>query len=60
MEVEETRNKGHFDEDERLVRGKDVISDKWVSCFHSLLNAKTEKLDPGITQSYQNRLPSQI
>ena len=38
------------DEDGRLLRDKDLVTQKWAKFFHSRLNAKTEKkLDPDIT-----------
>ena len=51
-EVEETRkveSQCIRDEDGRLLRDKDLIAQRWVRFFHSLLNAKAEKLDPDIT-----------
>ena len=58
MEVEETRkveSRCIRDEDGRLLRDKDLINQRWARFFHSLLNAKAEKLDPGIT----DQLPQQ-
>ena len=52
MEVEETRKVDSQcirDEDGRLLRDKDLIAQRWARFFHSLLNAKAEKLDPNIT-----------
>ena len=55
MEVEDTR-KVEFqcirDEDGRLLRDKDLITQKWARLFHSLLNGKAEKLDPDITSKF--------
>ena len=58
MEVEETRkveSQCIRDEDGRLVRDKNLITQRWARFFQSLLNAKTEKLGPDIT----SRLPQQ-
>ena len=58
MEVEETRKVDSQcirDEDGRLLRDKDLIAQRWARFFHSLQNAKAEKLDPDIT----SKLPQQ-
>ena len=43
------------DEDGRLLGDKDLIAQRWARFFHSLLNAKAEKLDPDITSKLQQR-----
>ena len=43
------------DEDGRILRDKDLITQRWVRFFHSPLNAKAEKLDPDIN----SKLPQQ-
>ena len=51
MEVEETRKvQSQYirDEDGKLLRDKELISQRWVRFFHSLLNAKSEKMVPDI------------
>ena len=58
MEVEETRKVDSQcirDEDGRLLRDKDLIAQRWARFFHSLLNAKAEKLDPDITSKLQQQ-----
>ena len=58
MEMEETRKVGSQcirDEEGRLLRDKDLITQRWARLFRSLLNDKTEKLDPDIT----SKLPQQ-
>ena len=58
MEVEETRkveSRCIRDEDGRILRDKDLINQRWARFFHSLLNAKAEKLDPDII----SKLPQQ-
>ena len=58
MEVQETK-KAHSqyvrDEEGRLLRGKELISQRWARYFRSLLNSESDGLDPGITM----RLPQQ-
>ena len=55
MEVEETR-KVHSqyirDEEGRLLRGKELISQRWARYFRSLLNSESDGLDPGITMMF--------
>ena len=58
MEVEEMKKvESHCirDDDGRLLGDKDLITKRWTIFFHSLLHAKAEKLDPGIT----SKLPKQ-
>ena len=44
------------DEGGRLVRDKGRIRKRWVRCFRSLLNSKSDMLDPDISK----RLPQQL
>ena len=39
------------DEDGLLLRGVELIRERWVRWFHTLLNAKSPKLDPNIAES---------
>ena len=60
MEVEETRkveSQCIRDEDRRLLYDKDLITQRWARFFHSLLNAKAEKLDPDITAKLPQQIP---
>ena len=38
------------DEDGILLRGVELIREQWVRWFHTLLNAKSPKLDPNIVE----------
>ena len=58
MQLEETKkveSQCVRDEEGRLLRDKGRIHQRWVRFFRSLLNAKSDKLDPKIPK----RLPQQ-
>ena len=38
------------DENGVLLRNVDLIHERWVRCFHTLLNAKSSRLDPNIAE----------
>ena len=38
------------DENGVLLRDVELISERWVGWFHTLLNAKSPRLDPNITE----------
>ena len=57
MQLEETKVESQSvrDEEVRLLRDKGRIRERWVRFFRSLLNAKSDMLDPDIPK----RLPQQ-
>ena len=54
-ETRKVESQCNRDQDERRLRDRDLITQRWARFFHSLLNAKAEKLDPDIT----SKLPQQ-
>ena len=59
MQLEETKrveSQCIRDEGERLLRDKGRLRERWVRFFRSLLNAKSDMLDPDIPK----RLPQHI
>ena len=44
------------DEHGSLLRDVEVISERWVRWFHTLLNTKSPKLDPNIAEGLKSKV----